>query len=250
MPPTTFFFAPPESFSGDQVSLPADEAHHASRVLRLKAGAEIEVVDGRGGWHRVLLTHSDGGRVEGEIRERRLGVGEPGFDLELAIGVLKNRSRLETAIEKAVEIGVNEITLLQSSAVAEVRVDLERCERLARAAMKQSLRSVVPRLHEPRSFADFIESKLNEPGVVCDASDTAIPLPKVIAQSGSYDHCLILVGPEGGFTADELGLADDSGFARASLGSRRLRTETAAIVACGLAALALDRTQRTPTESA
>ncbi len=245
---TTFFFAPPESFSGDQVTLPSDEAHHASRVLRLKAGSEIEVVDGRGGWHRVHLTYSDGSRVEGEIQERKLGVGEPNFDLGLAIGLLKSRSRLETAIEKAVEIGVNEITLLRFRAADGIKVDLERCERLARAAMKQSLRSVIPRIQGPRAFADFVEINSGKDYVVCEHSDTARPLADVLAGAGSGDHCVILVGPEAGFRGDELELADEAGFARASLGNRRLRTETAAIVACGVAALTLDRVQRAGRE--
>lgn len=197
-------------------------------------------MDGRGGWHRLFVTRSDGDRVEGEIRERRLGVGEPRFDLQLAIGILKNRSRLETAIEKAVEIGVNEITLLQSSAVEGVRVDVERYQRLARAAMKQSLRSVIPKIHGPRSFAEFVESRTQGVGVVCDASEVATPLSEVIADLGAKDQCMVVVGPEGGFREAELRLADDAGFSRASLGSRRLRTETAAIVACGVAALILE----------
>lgn len=197
----------------------------------------------------MLVTHSDGDRVEGEVRERTLGVGEARFDLRLAIGVLKNRSRLESAIEKAVELGVNEITLLQSRAVEGVRVDLERCRRLARAAMKQSLRSVIPRLHGPRPFADFIESKKQEPGFVCDASEAAKPLPQAIGGSGATDQCLIVVGPEGGFSEDELGLADEAGFVRASLGIRRLRTETAAIVACGIAALILERVEQATQKS-
>lgn len=223
--------------------LPSDEAHHASRVLRVKPGSEIEVVDGRGGWHRVFVTHADRDTLEGEIRERRLGVGEPGFHLRLAIGLLKNRSRLETAIEKAVEIGVNEITFVQSKAVDGGRVDLERCQRLARAAMKQSLRSVIPKIRGPHPFADVVGSGMGEVGVVCDASEDAKLLPEVLVETGAADHCLILVGPEGGFSEDELRLADNAGFVRASLGLRRLRTETAAIVACGVAALTLKNQQ-------
>ena len=109
---TTFFFAPPDALRGDYLVLPEDEAHHAARVLRVRPGDEIVVVDGVGGWYRVRLDHADRRQVAGAVVERRREVGEPAYHLSVGLAVLKSRSRYETFLEKAAELGVQDVAPL------------------------------------------------------------------------------------------------------------------------------------------
>ena len=242
---TTFFYAPAECFSGRSVRLTEDEAHHVFRVLRIREGSEIEVVDGIGGWYRVELTRSDGAAVEGIVRERRLGVGELLFDLQLGVGLIRSRSRLEAAIEKAVELGVRCVTLLDCDNSGSGSTDVERIRRVARAAMKQSLRSRLPDIKGPVPFKEFLDTARGSPGFICEADEEAderfASVAAAVNDMTSGEECLVLVGPEGGFSPEEVDLAEQTGFRRVSLGKRRLRTETAAIVVCSAVMLAADR---------
>lgn len=231
---TTFFYAPPDNVKEGRVVLPDEESHHALRVLRLGNGDEIEVVDGQGCWYRVRLDTVGPGPAEGEIAERRLGVGESRLDLHLAVGVLKSRSRLEWILEKATELGVSRITLLDTRHSERSRIDLNRARRVLRAAMKQCLRSRVVEIAGPTRFEQFIERTSGPNGLLCAGYSTGIPMWRALDSVPTGRPVVVAVGPEGGFGSEEIETAEAAGYLPVSLGRRRLRSETAAIAACSL----------------
>lgn len=228
---TTFFYAPPESFADEQVSLDGAEAHHLHRVLRLRTGDEIDVVDGVGGWYRVRLVDVNGDRATGTVIDRSLGVGEPLVDLRLGLALLKSRARLEFAIEKAVELGVNGVHLLDCRHCETRRADTERLRRLAAAAMKQSRRSVLTRIEGPVPLKEFLDDEKTTCGWLLDSLPTAVPVMEVL-RGEAPEEAVVIVGPEGGFSEEEVETAFANGYTSVSLGARRLRAETAAVVAC------------------
>lgn len=229
-PGTTFFFAAPDDFDGAVVSLRDDEAHHASRVLRLRTGDEIQIVDGMGGWYRVTLDKLDGGVVRGSIIERRLGVGESSTYVHLAVAGLKSRSRFDMILEKATELGVSRVTVLDTQRAERARVDVDRSTRLMRAAMKQCKRSRIPLLEGPVSLSEFLSAAEASRKLVCHNGDGDVSIPNAL--DASDRDVTIAVGPEGGFADDEIDQAIAQGFQSVHLGPRRLRTETACLVAC------------------
>lgn len=228
---TTHFYVPPERIHGDRIALPLDEARHAVRVLRLAAGDELLAVDGEGGWYRVELDHVDRSTAAGHIVERRSEVGEPPYRLTLATGLIKNRGRFETFLEKAVELGVREIVPLITQRTEKESLRQERATNILVAAMKQCGRSRLPDLREPTSLEELLARPV-ELGLCCHESpDTDAPLLHVLEREGRPTAVTAMVGPEGGFTAAEIAAARSAGYTIVSLGPRRLRAETAAMAA-------------------
>ncbi len=226
------FFASPQNFKGDIVTLVDDELHHLTRVLHHKVGDRVTVVDGAGVAavdSEIIAIDRDGARVRILKKVRRYG--EPYVHLTLAQAVPKG-SRFDWLIEKATEIGVSEFMplLCERGEVEAGAGKIERWRRLALAAMKQSCRSFCPVVNAPLSFE-----------AICrQGRDYHL---RLLAHEGSDDalrhagatppprRVLLAIGPEGGFTDTELQRAKDSNFQLLSLGPRRLRAETAGIVA-------------------
>ncbi len=252
---TTSFYAPPSAFrEPDYVELPEEEAAHAVQVLRKRPGDEIVVVDGDGGWYRVRLDQLDRHKVAGEILERRREVGEPVYDLSIGLSLLKSRHRFETFLEKAVELGVGEVLPLMTHRTEQRRFRVERARKILLAAMKQSGRSRLVRLTEPQPLADVLRYNSVDPGSSLSPDSPAKAggrrgsgqaLALIGHERTAPEHSLslalagqplartirILIGPEGGFTEEEVAQARQAGYAPVSLGPRRLRAETAALVA-------------------
>ena len=227
---TTTFYAPVSHIQDGRVVLPDDEARHAVRVLRHGPGDEIVVVDGAGGRYRVRLTDVDRRSAAGEIVEEQREVGEPPYRLTVGLGGLKNAGRFETFAEKAVELGVSRIVPLVTERTERMSLKPVRLDNLLVAAMKQSGRSRLPALAEPLSLADALQSR-DALRILChESADPAALLPRILTATPA-DAVTILVGPEGGFSEAEVAGAEAAGWAVASLGPRRLRAETAAIVA-------------------
>ena len=149
---TTPFYAPPDAFDGAsegvRVTLPPDEARHATRVLRLGAGDTLSVVDGAGGWHDVCLDDVAKDRASGIVTATRREVGEPEGRVVLGLAPLKSSDRFETAVEKAVELGVTDLLVLRTARTLGRMPRAERMHHLAVAAMKQSLRTRLLRWHD------------------------------------------------------------------------------------------------------
>jgi len=228
---TTNFYAPPSALRGQRVVLPAEEARHVRTVLRGEEGDEITVVDGRGGWYRVEITHLTPEQGVGTIVEQRKDVGEPAVDVTVGLGVLTKRSRFETFVEKAVELGVRRIVPLRTERTERDSVREERLRKVMVAAMKQCRRSRLPGLAPPQSPAALVEAAETERTLVCHAGGDAVPIWQAVTETRRAASALVLVGPEGGFAPAEVSSIVGAGGTPVSLGARRLRAETAGLAA-------------------
>ncbi len=230
---TTQFYTPPDRIAGDRLSLPPDESAHAHKVLRLRAGDMFVAVDGEGGWYQAVAEAVDAWQVAGRIVERRRDVGEPAYRLTVGLSLLKQEKRFAHFVEKASELGVSRVVPLVTARTEKRSYRAERAVHVAIAAMKQCRRSRILEIGDAISFASFLDAQRNEPAFVCHeaASDRHATLGRQIADAGYPDRITVLVGPEGGFHDDEVGLAAAKGARVVSLGDRRLRAETAAIAA-------------------
>ncbi len=234
----TAHYAPPSFVEGDRLRLPEEEARHAVRVLRRRAGDEVVVVDGEGGWYRVRLDRVNKKHASGVILERRINVGEPDYDLTVGIAVLKNPNRFETFLEKAVELGVTTVAPLLTARTEKTVVRASRAQRIMVAAMKQCGRSRLPRFAPPETFANHLDSDPPDLGVICHEKTGPVSLLSALRACPSARRVRVLVGPEGGFTDDEVEAAGRAGYRAVSLGPRRLRAETAGVAAAAAVLLA------------
>lgn len=228
---TTNFYAPPSAIRGSRVVLPEDETRHVRSVLRAQEGEEIVVVDGEGGWHRVTIDHLGSDQVVGIIQETRRDVGEPDVHLTVGLGLLTKRSRFETFVEKAVELGVSRIVPLRTRHTETDTFRYERTRNVMVAALKQCRRSRLPALSAPESLDALLAEAEADRRLLCDGGTDAHPLPRVLDGVDAEERVLVLVGPEGGFSSTEVEAAVDADCMPVSLGPRRLRAETAGIVA-------------------
>ena len=228
---TTNFYAPPAAIRGRRVVLPEEEARHVHTVLRGEAGDEITVVDGTGGWYRVEITHLAPEQGVGTIVEEREEVGEPDVDVTVALGLLKKRSRFETFVEKAVELGVRRIVPLRTRRTERDSIREERLRNVMVAAMKQCRRSRLPGLSDPQTPEALLAASGAQMRLVCHAGNDAVPIQRAVAEARPVASALVLVGPEGGFAPNEVETALADGCTPVSLGARRLRAETAGLAA-------------------
>lgn len=214
--------------------LPEAEAAHASRVLRLSAGDEIYVTDGKGRLWTAVIS---------EVSRRGVGLTlsaeEPwskpwSGHIRLAIAPTKSIDRMEWLLEKAVEIGVDEICLLRSKHSERKHINQERLERIILSAMKQSHKALLPQLYTGLDYTQALERSAGERVLIAHCRDTdALGLPARVLPHIPYiysDAVSIFIGPEGDFSVQELEQAHRMGAVGITLGESRLRTETAALV--------------------
>ena len=228
---TTTFYAPPAAFNGMYVELPDDEARHAVKVLRMQPGDELVVVDGVGRRHRVVLTEASKQRAVGQVLETEQEVDEAAVALTLGLALLKNRNRFETALEKAVELGVRRIIPLMTARTEKGGLKTARAENILVAAMKQSGRCRLPDLAAPTDFTEALTTEADLALIAHEDAAGEHGIFRVLKQHPFVHRVRVLVGPEGGFTDEEVAQAQAAGYQLASLGPRRLRAETAAITA-------------------
>lgn len=237
---TTNFYAPPSAFRAGRVVLPEDEAHHVRSVLRGREGDEIVVVDGEGGWHRVQIDHAGAQQVVGTVLQTRRDVGEPDVHVTVGLGLLTKRARFETFVEKAVELGVRRIVPLHTTHTEAETLRMERTRNVMIAALKQCRRSVLPSLSTPRSLGAVLDAATADVRLVCHG-EASTPVVRALDGLGREEKVLVLVGPEGGFTDEEVQQAVETGYTAVSLGGRRLRAETAGIVAVNAVTVCSER---------
>ncbi len=214
-------------------TLDAEESRHAVRVLRLREGDELNVTDGRGNLYRCQIVEANDKACVVEASELLSAFHFPLSTLHLAVAPTKNPSRMEWLVEKAVEIGVGEITLLNCDHSERSFLKTDRLEKLAVSAMKQSLHTVLPEIHPAVSLRDLLSTfrfPLSTQKFIahCEADKPRTPLATAL-QPGK--DAVVLIGPEGDFSEEEIALALECGFQPVSLGPSRLRTETAALCA-------------------
>ena len=211
------------------LELPQDEAAHALRVLRLTEGAEVMLTDGKGSFYRAEIDIISGKRCYMRIVETI--TPEPLWQghLHLAMAPTKNMDRIEWFAEKATEIGFDELTFLDCRFSERKVVKTERVEKILVSAMKQSLKPTLPILNGMTSFDKFIASPFVGKKFIAHCYEgEKLPLMQAL-QPG--EDALVLIGPEGDFSPEEVQKAIANGFQPITLGRSRLRTETAALVA-------------------
>lgn len=225
-------------YQPDSVSyLSEDDSRHAVKTLRLGVGEIIAVTDGHGNQYTAVITQADVRRCGFRITETHSTPERP-FSIRICVAPTKNLDRIEWFVEKAVEVGIERISFFFGQHSERRVLKLERLEKIAIAAMKQSLQSFLPRLDEAVPFGELTRTIDEEerfiahlPSLDSPANEPVINLAKVAVANRRY---AVLIGPEGDFSETELKLAASAGFQMVTLGTNRLRTETAALTACQL----------------
>jgi 16S rRNA (uracil1498-N3)-methyltransferase len=222
------FYTP--DITGSTYTLNEDESKHCIRVLRLDRGDMVQLIDGRGGFYEAAISEANPKKCMVQIDKHIKEFGKHSFCPHIAIAPTKNIERFEWFLEKATEIGVEEITPLLCEHSERKTINAERLEKIMVSAMKQSLKAYMPKLNPLIGFTDFVSTQFNGQKFIahCSEGHRAELKDRYVTQSGS----LILIGPEGDFSPDEIILAANNGFAEVSMGKSRLRTETAGVVAC------------------
>ena len=225
-----YFFVPD---AAHQTELPVEEAMHATRVLRLKAGDEIFLMDGVGNYYRAQVTIAATHHCYYEILEHLPQEPEWKGHLHLAIAPTKMMDRMEWLVEKATEIGVDEISFLNCKFSERKLLKLPRLEKIVISAVKQSHKAWNPVLHEMVSFKDFIRQPREGGKFIAHCYDQ-IPrtyLFDELRKSSAPEELTVMIGPEGDFSIDEVKDAVEAGYQSVHLGTSRLRTETAGLSA-------------------
>lgn len=230
------FYHPQISENDKQVSFPREESRHIAKVLRKKPGDTLHLTNGKG-WifETEIITADHNNCLASIVRSEK--EPPPPYHLHLAVAPTKMNDRYEWFLEKAVEIGVHEITPVICDHSERKVVKLNRFERVLQSALKQSLHSLMPKLNEPVSFSEFLQKESSGQRFIahCEEMGEKAYLSKSLETNKPV---IILIGPEGDFSTEEIKLATEKKWQPVSLGNSRLRTETAAIVACHTVALA------------
>lgn len=209
--------------------LDQEESRHCIKVLRHNAGDTIKVLDGKGSIYEARITTASQKECAFEIINTTTQ-DKPAHYIHIAIAPTKNLDRMEWFIEKAVEIGIQEVSFVLCKNSERRVLKTDRLERKAVSALKQSQGSYMPRINELLSYPDFI-TKVQEKRRYIAYVDFSNPDKLYQIAKPAEKYC-ILIGPEGDFTEDELEMAINNGFQKVSLGNSRLRTETAGLAAC------------------
>lgn len=235
-----FFYAAPAQIAGEEVQLLGDEHDHCSRVLRKTVGEALTVVDGDGHAFDVVITAVEKVRTRARITGRREKVGEPRTKLTLAQAIPKG-NRFDWLVEKGTEIGISAFIPLhcERSEMTANATKRERWQRLALAAMKQSCRSLLPDIEVEKPFAELCAGAHQYDFALLAHEGSALPWETLEPYRAREVGGLLLIGPEGGFSGMELEMARQSNIRFVSLGPRRLRAETAGLVAATLVFAAL-----------
>ncbi|WP_257669839.1 16S rRNA (uracil(1498)-N(3))-methyltransferase [Parapedobacter tibetensis] len=207
-----------------------EESKHAIRVLRLSSGQQINLVDGRGGRYTAVIMDAHPKRTVLEIVDVSINVGKRPYYLHIAIAPTKNIDRVEWFLEKATEVGIDEITPIICEHSERKDIRLDRLNKVMVSAMKQSMKAYHPKLNESMKFTEFIGAASDGQKFIAHCADSDKAYPSQLAHPS--DRYTILVGPEGDFSASEIAGALSAGYQAITLGDSRLRTETAALVAC------------------
>ncbi|MEY3416840.1 MAG: hypothetical protein RL711_1439 [Bacteroidota bacterium] len=220
----------------DQIAyLSPEEAQHCIKVLRHQLGDELCLIDGKGGFYTGKVIQADPKNCALSIISEQQAYGKRTQHLHLAIAPTKNMDRLEWFVEKAVEIGVEEISLIATTRTERTVVKMERLEKIILSAAKQSVKAYLPLIHPMVKLKDFLKKEFVGGKFIAHlADDHRKSFQEEICNSAQN---LILIGPEGDFTLQEIEAALANQFVPVTLGASRLRTETAGMFACAVAAV-------------
>jgi 16S rRNA (uracil1498-N3)-methyltransferase len=223
------FYNPEIEETTKEFSLSAEESKHLLKVLRKKKGDKFQITNGKGWLFTAVLEETEPKNATAKVvsadkRHPKM------HSLHMAVAPTKSNDRYEWFLEKATEIGVNEITPIICKRSERKNLKMDRLQKVIQEAMKQSLRTYLPVLNPPLTYEEYMNRE--HPGIRFIAhchEEEKLELKRRIAPD---KRITILIGPEGDFTEEEVDLAEEKGFLSVSLGESRLRTETAAVYAC------------------
>jgi 16S rRNA (uracil1498-N3)-methyltransferase len=208
--------------------LTAEESYHAFRVLRMSSGDDIKITDGKGVFYQAQIISIDSKKCVFKISAQEK-IPKKDYHIHIAIAPTKNADRIEWFVEKAIEIGVHEISFILCKNSERRVLNVERIEKIAVSAMKQSQQAWVPILQPLRPLSEVLKQSADQKFIGYVDSSNPVHLKAIAKPNNSY---LVLIGPEGDFSTEELESAQQLGFEKVSLGENRLRTETAGLIAC------------------
>ncbi len=228
------FYTPDIDFDSEYHTLNKEESKHCNKVLRLKEGDKIKLTNGTGTFFEAQINTTSTTNTELKIIEK-IQINTSNYSLSIAIAPTKNIKRFEFFLEKVAEIGIDKIIPLTTQFSERKIIKPERLEKVIISAIKQSEKAYKPELFELTKFEDIIKFDFFGKKIIAHCYD----LPKTLLQETikAGENILILIGPEGDFSEEEVQQAINSGFIPVSLSQSRLRTETAGIVACNTVAL-------------
>ncbi|HNW98180.1 MAG TPA: 16S rRNA (uracil(1498)-N(3))-methyltransferase [Bacteroidales bacterium] len=214
----------------NNIILSEEESKHAVKVMRAVKGDNLFITNGQGKLFKTVIEDISPKKSILKIIEEIKEASQPKYHLHIAIAPTKNHDRLEWFAEKATEIGISEITPVICEHSERRSINHERLERIVIAAMKQSQRLYLPKINPEISFRDFIEMKFDSNKYIASCVDEDKKSLQNIYKAG--EDVIVIIGPEGDFSTNELSNAIKNNFIPVSLGSNRYRTETAALLAC------------------
>ena len=229
------FYNPEISENDSQVVFQKDESRHIIKVLRKSEGDLLNITNGKGLLFKAEIIQADMKQCVAKVVEMEKEPPPP-YYLHMVVAPTKMNDRFEWFLEKAMEIGVHEITPVICDHSERKVVKLNRFERVLQSAMKQSLHSRMPKLNEPVSFSDIVKIETSGLKFIAHCED-GMEKSYLQHKLKAKTSVTILIGPEGDFSKEEISQALEAGWQPVSLGESRLRTETAAIVACHTVAL-------------
>ncbi len=219
--------------AADFPTVTGGDAHQIKDVLRMKPGEMVELLTGDGQVHEARITSLVKNRIECAVISSRVDEGEPKVKVTLAQGLPKAR-KMDLIVEKCVELGVNQIIPMSTERTVAKEAKLERWQKIAKEAAEQSKRALIPQVSALKKFGDVLKLRDQyELALIPWEEEKFLTLKRALAPHHTLNSILLLIGPEGGFSAAEVESAKQAGFVSVSLGKRILRTETA-----GMAALA------------
>ncbi|QCR22149.1 16S rRNA (uracil(1498)-N(3))-methyltransferase [Pontibacter sp. SGAir0037] len=222
------FYTP--DINSDFYSLSEEESKHCTRVLRLQQGDSVNLIDGCGGLYTAIIQDAHQKKCQLQVIDKQLEFGKVPYVAHIAVAPTKNLDRIEWFVEKAVEVGVSEISFLKCEHSERKDLRLDRLEKIAISAMKQSKKGYLPLLHDMVPYQKFLQTCVPEDTFIAHLEDDATKGLKDYYRHNRA-HC-ILIGPEGDFSRSEIEAAYERGIRPVTLGTSRLRTETAGLVAC------------------
>lgn len=229
-------------FYAPQITLPEytlteEESRHAIKVLRLRVGDSLHITDGRGNMHRCEVISDSAKHCTVRVVESQCEYEKRGYSLTMAVAPTKNIDRYEWFLEKATEIGVDCFIALESAHSERKVVKPEREEKVITAAVKQSLKAYHPTFEDMTPFKELVAREFSGRKFIAHCGEAVRSKSYLASTLKAGEDAIVLIGPEGDFSAEEVALAVENGFEEITLGTQRLRTETAAVVAVTMVAV-------------
>jgi 16S rRNA (uracil1498-N3)-methyltransferase len=229
-----YFYTPPELIGPTALTIADEEFVHLTHVMRKVPGDAIRVVDGLGTAYDVRIEEISRRSARCSIGARHIRLNEPERSVVVAAALLKNSAKFDYLVEKATELGASGIVPLRTERTIPRNARIDRWRKIALAAMKQSGRCFLPEVHPMVPFGEFLRKSSGDSLRVIPHEKTGRPRLRDVVETGRMP-VQVCVGPEGGFSEEEIQQAVSAGFIPVSLGPRRLRTETAVLVSVALA---------------